>query len=456
MGNLLQTVETVAYKVILVVAASKVVLAIEEGRRFRLPRVFIPKWTRPAEEITKAIQEQWNLNAIVLRILPTREAQPACAVTEVIGSRIAEAYQTFCSCVVDAIDKADLDVTEQERVSAVLVGDAGSDGPFSRLGWVQEAQAWIQQSLSDRSVDFSDDVRQYNAGDTFALIRFGTREGRAYWLKATGEPNKHEYNLISTLSKLFPEHLPPLVATRDDWNAWVTAEAGSPVGESQSLESLTRTVESLAELQIRSIGHIPCLEAAGCFDNRLGVLRGRLVELIAYVDDAMGHQTSTKVSPVPRPRLDAIGSIVEQACLKMEALNIPVSLVNGDINLDNVLHDGARHVFIDWAEAGVGNPFLTFQQLVQHVVRDGENSGWEAALRDTWKAKWLAILSEHQINRAFALTPLLTMASYLYGRGDWLTSSRRDEPNFQGFARTLARYMDRACEDPMLLEGLSQ
>jgi hypothetical protein len=94
------------------------------------------------------------------------------------------------------------------------------------------------------------------------------------------------------------------------------------------------------------------------------------------------------------------------------------------------------------------------QQMIQHVVRDGEHLEWVLCLHEAYKKKWLPILTEIQIDQAFVLMPLLTMIAYLYGRGDWLRSLRRDEPDFQGFARTVARYMDRAARDPTLLEAL--
>jgi hypothetical protein len=168
----------------------------------------------------------------------------------------------------------------------------------------------------------------------------------------------------------------------------------------------------------------------------------------------MQRQTSTKVAPIVPSRLRAIRSIVEKACERMQVLNIPNCLVNGDINLDNILFDGRQFRFTDWAEGGIGNPFLTLQQVIQHVIREGENLDWSARLCDAYKMKWLAVLTESQIDSAFVLMPLLTMVDYLHGRGDWLQSSRRDEPSFQGFARTLGRCMDRAAAKLQLAEVL--
>ncbi len=109
----------------------------------------------------------------------------------------------------------------------LLPGNTQGRGPFSKVGWIEVAQDWIRDSVLDRVVEFSEDVRRLNASGSFALVRFGTLRGPAYWLKATGVPNVHEFQVTQTLSRYWPEFLPPFVAARTDWNAWVTEEVGT-------------------------------------------------------------------------------------------------------------------------------------------------------------------------------------------------------------------------------------
>jgi hypothetical protein len=454
MNELATAASTVEYKVVLASPEPEMILAISECGTLRLPRVLIPKWTRPAEEITRELRENWNLNTVVVGLFTSGDSQPACSVAEVMDAHTADGDPSLRLCSIDEISRTDLDAHEREEIRCVLSGSNKPSGPFSRLGWLKEAQEWIQNSLRDRHVDFAKDVRQYNAGDTFALVRFATRNGPAYWLKATGEPNKHELAVTVTLSKLFPQYLPPLIADREDWNAWVTEDVGEPLGCAQDIQMLTQAVEALADLQILSLDHVSRLAAAGCMDRSLKVVQSHLPEMIIFLEDAMRNQTSAKVRPVASSRLREIGAIVDQACNKMHDLDIPASLINGDINLDNILYDGGCFRFTDWAEGGIGNPFLTFQQVIQHVIRDGEHLDWVPILCAVYRKKWNALLTERQIDRAFALMPLIAMADYLYGRGDWLSSPRRDEPSFQSFARTLGRSMDRAAGELLSVEAL--
>jgi hypothetical protein len=453
MNDLSTAESTVEYKVVLAVPVAQRILIVAEKDTFRLPRVHIPRWTRPAEEITRELRGLWNLSTVILNLQPSKNSRLAYALAEVLSYPANGLDSALCLRSLDELLEIDLDAFERAEIGSFFSADKKHTGPFSRLGWLTDARGWIQDNLRAVSVELGDDFRQYNAGDTFALVRFAARNGGAYWFKATGKPNAHEFAVTVALSELFPRYLPRLVAKRDDWNAWVMEDGGTSLGATRDVGTLSAAVGAFADLQLQSLGHISRLEVAGCLNRRLSGLQGNLREMFAYLGEAMGHQTSTKVIPLTSSRLDEIHCIVAEACDRMQELSIPDCLVNGDINLDNILYDDQRFRFTDWAEAGIGNPFLTLQQVIQHVIREGEHLEWTPRICSAYKKKWLALLTERQIDRAFALMPLLTIADYLHGRGDWLRSSRRGNPSFQGFARTLGRCMDRAAMEFSSAEG---
>jgi hypothetical protein len=227
-------------------------------------------------------------------------------------------------------------------------------------------------------------------------------------------------------------------------------EAGRP-RESWTLTTLEQAVRAMAHLQHATTGWTSTFLTAGAFDQRIGVLRAHLDELIEYLDQAMTKQVSTKVHPIGSRRLAEIGRILLDACLLIEALGIPESLMHNDVNAGNILFDGKHCVFTDWCEVGVGNPLLSFEYLCL-LCPKGEN--WRPALRSIYKQVWLDRLSEAQIDRAFVLAPLLAILAHFYGRGTWLHSEQRNNPNLQSYARSLARHMDRAAQDRNLLEAL--
>jgi hypothetical protein len=450
-----QLAERDQYRVALVLPWSKMVLAERHGKALRLPRIYVPQWTRNAEQLTNVLLRNWNVRSIVIDFLPGTSEIPRCAVIEVHTRNWEFAVDGFLAVSIDDLDEREMTTDERVTVHSILAGDSQDRGPFSRLGWIDEAMKWIRESVFDHVVQFSDEIRQLNAGATFALIRLGTLHGPAYWLKATGEPNLHEFDITATLAALCPKYLPPLVAMRRDWNAWVMEEAGDAIGQQADVAILERAVVSMADLQKKTIGRTGQLIAAGATDQRIGVLRSHVGEIISYLEEAMGQQTSTKVPRLEVWRLREIGTILTDACGAIEGLVIPDTVVHNDLNRGNILVCENNCLFTDWCEVSIGNPFITFQHLLLLLPSDGDQTEADhATLKQAYQQRWLDSFPTYKIDEAFALTPLLAVASYLYGRGDWLRSMRRFDPHVQSYARSLARHMDRAAQAPSLMGAL--
>ena len=147
-------------------------------------------------------------------------------------------------------------------------------------------------------------------------------------------------------------------------------------------------------------------------------------------------------------RLKELGAILRDACFRLEALNIPDTLIHNDLNAGNILWDGVNYVFTDWSEAAVGNPFLSCERLCQL------NPAHSESVRTGYRNLWAHLLKAETLDKAIALAPLLTIYAYLYGRGDWLGTRPGVRPEFDSYARSLARHMDRAAKDLSLLEVL--
>jgi len=296
-----------------------------------------------------------------------------------------------------------------------------------------------------------------NGGGAFCLLRLGTKSGPAYWIKGVGEPNSHEFDITGFLATHCPEYLPRIVAMRSDWNAWVMEEFGSSLHNSDSLDDFARAVCRLADLQIGLVGKSVELLAARCADHRTEVLSSHIDEIIDYLDGAMRLQTNTKVSPLTTFRLHEIRNILHEACFVLQELRIPDSLIHNDISPGSILGKGTHCVFTDWCEGYVGNPFITFEQLCVHVARKTDKPElWVRPLENAYRTRWTDVLTDRQINGALQIVPLISVLSYLYSRGDWLQSSRRNEPAFLSYSRGLARHMDRIARGSEFMEATCQ
>ena len=442
------------YRIALVLPRSKKVLAEPRDGSPRLPRISVQRWTRVGEHLTKAIREKWGLmSSIIINVLPGSQQTPACAVIEVLADESQPLADGLIPLQLDVLGDSEVTAAERTTMQKILMGETASCGPFSRLGWIEEAQEWILASAPYRAIEFSD--RQgSSAGGSSALVRFGTRRPPAYWLKATGAAGAQEYRVSTALAGLFPDYLPPLLAAREDWHAWVMEDAGRPLEETLTLPAIEQATHSLAQLQITSVDHVDVLFAAGCFDQRMPILRASIPKLVQYLEDAMAQQISTRVPPIESKRLCELGNLLEEACGCMETLGIPDTIIHNDMNAGNILFDGSRAVFTDWAEAYIGNPFFTFHHLREYAVQADVSQVWASKMKTTYANHWGCLLSGSQIAHAVALCPPLAIASYLCGRDTSIRLPQRKDLRAQSYARSMARQMDRAAQAPEFLEAL--
>ena len=436
--------ETIEYRCVLVRPHSHAVLAFADAVQCHLPRVQIPRAARTAREVQRAIKAKWGLNILVLDTWAAPEELGGCAVAELLTPEMTSSFRE-----VSAEQLKSSEFLEEDYRRLRLLFGGRPKTLFSHFGWIDEAITWMER-VTGRTFNSSRGVEQWNAGGGFALLRACSDDGRHFWLKATGEPNAHEFAITRFLWESCPDFLPRLVAIREDWNAWLTEDAGDPLPDAPGPDELASAAKRMAGLQLMTVGRTDELLAAGAFDQRLLVLRSHIDPVIAYLIDTMARQTSTKSAPLGRDRLLELSEILRDACFRLEAFDIPDALIHNDLNAGNILSDGAKCVFTDWSEAAVGNPLLSCERLCQLSRPHAESV--RACYRDCW-SPWLAagILDE-----AIALTPLLAIYAYLYGRGDWIGQTRGARPQFESYARSLARHMDRAAKDSSLMEALCE
>jgi Phosphotransferase enzyme family len=447
-------VEMTEYRLILVLPESRKILAISEVDGYHLPSISVSPRRRPAEQLRLAIRSRWNLFVFILDLL---DGPCSYAVAEVL---IPCQSSDLKSVSFEQVQTPELQAEQRTQIASIVAGDSNENRPLSCIGWIDSAIAWLK-SETGKKLSSKRDIEQYNAGDPFALIRFRTEDGWDYWLKATGRPNAHELPITALLSKLCGDYLPEIISTKPSWNAWLMSGEGQNVTKMPTTPflrfSLLKDVaECMARLQMKTLSQRFALLEAGAFDQGSQVFRNHAIPLFDYLEEAMSLQTSTKVPSLDKRRMRQLRSVFVEVCHRMEDVAIPETIVHGDMNCGNILIGEGRCRFIDWSEAYLGNPLITLQHLL--LLNKLENSqirhSINLLLKQSYARVWAASCDSNALEEGFLYAPILAAASTLYGRGDWLNSTTRNDPRRQSFARTLARYMDRAAREPGLLEAL--
>ena len=445
---------SIRYALLFVLPWERKVL-LEEGELGpTMPTMEISRYARPAEELTYLAAEKWSLHSLVIDWLPGSANQEPCAILEVLSSGSIHLCSGFGVYCIDDLPEGSITSELFIHLCNLTSRQPDPERPFSRFGWLDEAQRWIKGCIGAAVPDFTE-IRQLNASSSFALIRLGAIGGEGYWFKAVGVPNTHEYSTTAYLIQHCKEYLPRVIGMRADWNAWVMEEFGSSLTLSDSLADFELATARLAELQKLQAGKAEHLLASQFIDHTAETLNAHVDELIVYLIDAMKVQTSTKVAPLTSSRLREIGLCLHAACKELASLRIPDSVIHGDISPGSILSDGTNCVFTDWCEAYVGNPFISLEQFCLHVSRKSTpRELWVPHIRSIYSACWSDLLSNEQISGALRLAPLISTLSYLWGRGDWLHTDRSRDSNVQAFARALARQMDRCISNRIPSEVL--
>ena len=232
-GNLLTAKqdEYEIYRVIVLAQNGTEVLVVPDGDRLALPAVNIPRWQRVAESLTAAVNAEWGEEVICL-IEPdvSASANPTeirYQATEHLGangkSKIPTQWISASALSPDSLTGASDYLAIQQSIAPCSAQENGSpSGPFARLGWFKELREWVETVIEPLGFHLNGNVRQLNASPSFSLVRFET-DGPALWFKAVGEPNQKEFLITSTLSHLFPNYLPRVLANRPEWNGWLGA-----------------------------------------------------------------------------------------------------------------------------------------------------------------------------------------------------------------------------------------
>lgn len=421
---------------------SRRILAERSERAWQLPRIVTPRWTRAAEHAQIAIKDHLGFRAVILDILEEVDNSSLILAEYCAKNPVCPKATRLQWIALNDLPLEEISEAERLRLDLVFRKDTAGRGRFARFGWVDEALEWLSQVTGTELEEFVE-IRQLNVSAESALVCFRRRAAPPLWLKASAGPLTSEFQITMTLAGLFPDYLPRIVAARKDWQAWCMEDAGGPLERYLSKEFLGQAMEGLAEIQKASLPLIPALKSSGCRDRGTEVLLSRIPEIIDLITDAMAEQDAEIFRRFSARHGHELECVLKEACLKLQSLKIPDALLHCDISLDNILVGPRGSVFVDWANAGIGNPFITFEQLRVQIDQDPITRSWLPDLARAYERVWLDALGERQIRQTQILIPPIAAFTHLLHQLDCHVKQWR-HPMTRAFLRGMARQIDQA------------
>lgn len=446
--------ESDRYRVIVLGGSETEVLLVPNGeRQMLLPWAEIPRWQRVAENLTVAVRSDWGEEIVCL-------FEPATESASGVGATRYQAAEGLRTCTSPKMPTRWIPLSELYEDSLIdardyavikqVVGICNGEipgtfaGPFARLGWFCELRSWIESIIKAMGFHMNGEFRQLNASPSFSLVRFET-DGPAVWFKAVGEPNQREFGITGALAQFFPNYLPKVLASRPDWNGWLSSEVrGDLLSEVQDQLHLERAAAALARLQIESIDRAAEILGAGARDLRSATLSKVIQPFMSVVAQLMESQTKIPPSVLDRKDLLLLTDYLHNSIETIEATGIPETLGHLDLNPGNIIVSENRCTFLDWAEAYIGNPLFSLEYLLQHARRAfGTDSAIESRLTQAYCGQWGVVISPAAMADALAFAPLLAVFAYAAGNDLWKQAPELQNPTTAGYLRSLARRMYR-------------
>jgi hypothetical protein len=440
-----------AYRLVIFDETGSDVLLESRSSDCHLPVIEIPKYRRPAYEITTLLRDHRQLSSVLLFSgMLEQDAEAGYFAALQAHEKTSPIPKGAAWFRVDhAIDQF-LQGAERRVLDCSYAKATGKNSsvcePFARLNWITDLQDWVKTVIGPLGLEVRG-FQQLNGSEGFSLIRFATTL-RPVWFKAVGKPNLHEFPVTMALAKLFPEHLPLVLASRPTYHGWLMDDAGdTALCETQNSDDWKHAAQALADLQIESVGKASELLQAGCRELGLTTLVELVDPFLEVMHGLMQRQTKIPPPVLSQKELTHLGMIVKHALACLKSLAVPETLGHSDFNPGNILVSANRCTFIDWAEAHVGHPFFTFEYLLSHLRKDCPMlARFEDVVRRAYAQRWESVLSASSISEAFVLSPLVSVYAYAVAGDIWRNPDMLSNPRVAGYLRSLTRRMKREAD----------
>jgi hypothetical protein len=430
-------------------------LVFQTAAGVRLPELQIPRWQRTAYNLNAEARRVWSLDTFAmcplqLARVSDRSHDRLYHVMEVCDpddlARMAPRSALVSSLEAKSFaDPQDFDAVQM----GMKLQDATNkpSGPFAQFGSFERICKWVSMNLESNGLHWNGSFSQLQASASFSLIRFET-ERHAVWFKAVGHPNAQEFLITTTLAARLPKYLPKLLATNESCNGFLMSEAeGTLLLHSAEISDWERAVMSLADMQIESIPRSDEILSAGALDLRTRRLQESMNPFFSVVQDLMHQQKKAAPPPLSDIALGNLKQDLENILLGFARLEIPDALLHLDCNPGNIVVGPRGCTFIDWAEAAVGIPFLTFQHVLEFFRQVHPNQpGREASMRNTYADRWRGLIEYRQIQDAMNFIP--AVAAFAEATAIVARHGHRpgEEQTTAASLRSLTRRIDREVE----------
>ncbi len=268
---------------------------------------------------------------------------------------------------------------------------------WARRDWFDSANQWIKEKLLELNYQQLSSIECIRSWGMSCVLRVGTNPGNIYLKESSTLPLFCNEPLVtSELSKLFPEHIPVVLAIEPQRHWMLLADFGKPVGRKAPIKIQKEVYSLLAQIQIKSVQHIDKLLSIGCLDRRLEWLATQINVL--FNDEVALSQ----MQPEEIKQLQTLAPSLKEKCTQLASYQVPQTLVHGDLHLNNVAFYKGNYILFDWTDSCISHPFFDMFELFFPYINQ-LSLPTLTDLRDEYLAQWAPYESKSRLLEAWTL-----------------------------------------------------
>ena len=438
------------------------------GELPELPKVTIPPFTRIGYAVTTAAREKYGLELFVITEAMTKPHDNDSLESLVLICRLPDSNASLPDGMAWS-KQSEVELAEPDRVALHAAmnefepyGSGEKASSFGCYRSLDDLRAWYTPHLEQLGVRESG-IQQWNGDPWFALFRIKTEpktieanaepiEGtvelpKALWFKAVGEPNTREFAVTLALAQECPHWFAKIIASNPTWHGWLMEEVnGYELDDEPDGRPWALTARVLAKVQKRFVGREDELLALGCRDWRMPRVLAALDRFFGDMEEIMERQPSEPPRRLDRDELRALKVRCQDLCHRVEDVDIPYTITHGDFSPHNVLVSNGWPIFIDWAEAYVSFPFISWEYFWNRMIKDHpEHADWHERMHRNYAYRvWAPLLTQTRVDEGLRLSPAMAVLILaLYGIDD---PEQRRNPRADKGKRSLVRRLHRELE----------
>ncbi|WP_354636037.1 aminoglycoside phosphotransferase family protein [Planktothricoides raciborskii] len=284
--------------------------------------------------------------------------------------------------------------------------------PWAKPGWFDAAESWIQTELQRQGLKAIAPIEVVKNWALAIILRVPTTEGMIYF-KASSPLFAQEAEFTRILAQRYRQNIPEVLATCPD-KSWILMREieGEILENMGDIFHWEAALHQWAKFQISAIEHRSDLIACGWVD--LGVehiaktLEG-LFDPRLRLPWNYGKKLANRELLQLLPLVPKLQKVLEQ----FRELNIPDTLVHGDLSPRNIYLRDQGFVYFDWSDTCISHPFFDLIRFLYEISKDlPDVTDARSRIRNAYLAPWTIYAPMEQLVSTFEFASATLVSLY--------------------------------------------